>query len=98
MNPSHYLPNLIAYVQCTRRYGHCYVHACVRQSMFRFDGVLGEVNGRRVRLTWTGYGRSLQSGGHKYKAHARYGDGKPVPTKLLRSIAPIAPISDGGSR
>ena len=94
MNPSHYLPNLIAYVQCTRRYGNCYVHACVRQSMFRFDGVLGEVNGRRVRLTWTGWGRSLQSGGHKYKAHARYGDGKPVPTKLLRSITPIF---EGGS-
>ena len=90
MNPSHYLPNLIAYVQCTRRYGNCYVHACVRRSMFRFDGVLGEVNGRRVRLTWTGWGRSLQSGGHKYKAHARYCDGKPVPTKLLRSIVPIA--------
>ena len=90
MNPSHYLPNLIAYVQCTRRYGNCYVHACVRRSIYRFDGILGEVNGRRVRLTWTGWGRSLQVGGHKYKAHARYCDGKPVPTKLLRSIVPIA--------
>jgi len=89
--PEHYLPNLIAYVQCTRRYGHCYVHACVRQSMFSFEGVIAEVNGRRVRLTWTGYGRSLQSGGHKYKSHARYVDtDRPVPSALLRSIAPIA--------
>lgn len=95
MNPSHYLPNLIAYVQCTRRYGNCYVHACVRRSIYRFDGILGELNGRRVYLTWTGWGRSLQSGGHKYKAHARYGDGKPVPTKLLRAIVPIA---EGGTR
>jgi hypothetical protein len=58
--------------------------------MFGFEGIIAEVNGRQCRLTWTGYGRSLQAGGHKYKAHARYGDGKPVPTKLLRSIAPIA--------
>ncbi len=96
MTPSHYLPNLITYVVHTRRYGQCYVHACVRRSAFRFDGVLGEVNGRQVRLTWTGWGRSLQSGGHKYKAHARYADdGKPVPTKLLRAIVPIA---EGGAR
>jgi hypothetical protein len=94
--PEHYLPNLIAYVQCTRRYGHCYVHACVRQSMFSFEGVIAEVNGRRVRLTWTGYGRSLQSGGHKYKAHARFQDtDRPVPSALLRSIAPIA---EGGAQ
>jgi|694.fasta_scaffold03227_1 hypothetical protein len=95
MNPSHYLTNLIAYVQSTRRYGYCYVHRIVRKSAFSFDGVLGEVAGRRVRLTWTGWGRSIQFGGHKYKAHARYDDGKPVPTKLLRSIAPI---SEGGAR
>jgi len=94
VNPSHYLPNLIAYVQCTRRYGQCYVHANVRRSMFRFDGVLGEVGGRRVRLTWTGWGRSLQSGGHKYKAHARFTDtGKPVPTILLRTITPILEVA-----
>jgi len=92
VNPSHYLPNLVSYVLATRLYGNCYVHANVRRSMFRFDGVLGEVNGRRVRLTWTGWGRSLQSGGHKYKAHARYGDGKPVPTILLRTITPILEV------
>jgi hypothetical protein len=88
--PEHYLPNLIAYVQCTRRYGHCYVHACVRQSGPGWQGAEAEVNGRRVRLTWTGYGRSLQVGGHKYKAHARFQDtDRPVPSAMLRSIAPI---------
>lgn len=94
MSHADYLPRLIGYVIETRRYGQTYVHACVRRSIYRFDGILGEVNGRRVRLTWTGWGRSLQSGGHKYKAHARYCDGKPVPTKLLRSIVPIA---EGGA-
>lgn len=95
MNPSEYLPNLIGYVIDTRYFGQTYVHVNVRRSAFRFDGILGEVNGRQVRLTWTGWGRSLQSGGHKYKAHANYTDtGKPVPTKLLRAIVPIAEGGD----
>jgi len=40
-------------------------------------------------FSWQGYGRSLQSGGHKYKVHAYYtATGKPVPSKILQSIQP----------
>jgi hypothetical protein len=88
--PEHYIPNLIAYVQCTRRYGSCYVHACVRRSMMGWQGVEAVCNGRPVRFTYGPFGRSLQSGGHKYKAWARFQDtDRPVPSALLRSIVPI---------
>jgi hypothetical protein len=94
VNSSHYLPNLVSYVLATRLYGNCYVHANVRKSMFGFEGIIAEVGGRPCRLTWTGWGRSLQSNGHKYKAHARYcDDGKPVPTILLRTITPILEVA-----
>lgn len=91
---SDYLPNLISYVLATRLYGHCYIHANVRKAMFGFEGITAEINGRSCRLTWCGWGRSLQSNGHKYKAHANFTDtGKPVPTILLRTITPILEVS-----
>jgi hypothetical protein len=75
--PEHYIPNLIAYVQCTRRYGSCYVHACVRRSMMGWQGVEAVCNGRPVRFTYGPFGRSLQD------------TDRPVPSALLRSIVPI---------
>ena len=64
-----------SYVLQTRRYGSCYVKVGDRPN---FGTVAG------ITYSYTSYGRSLQSGGHKYKAHANYADtGKPVPTKLL---------------
>ena len=69
----------------TRRYGHTYVHTGARAATqssfcaFEHDGVI---------FSYTGWGRSLNSGGHKYKVHARYADsGKPVPTKILSALA-----------
>jgi cation transport regulator ChaC len=61
-----------ALVRKTRAYGSCYLHAGLPAS-FEADG---------IAYTVTGYGRSLQSGGHKYKAYA-HRDGKVVPTKAL---------------
>ena len=64
-----------SYVLQTRRYGSCYVKAGDRPHFGTIDG---------ITYSYASYGRSLQSGGHKYKAHANYADtGKPVPTKLL---------------
>ena len=68
----------------TRRFGHTYVHAGTRAAAelpFRAF----EHNG--IRFSFCGWGRSLTTGGHKYKVHARYTDtDKPVPTKVLRSL------------
>ena len=63
----------------TRRFGHCYVHAPARK--------LGGHVSPQIRYTYTGWGRSLQSGGHKFKVHANWlSDGKPVPTQHLEEI------------
>lgn len=61
----------------TRKYGHTYVHV----SMRRFGGI--EIDG--INFYISGFGRSLQSGGHKYKVHATR-DGKPVSSKELKGF------------
>ena len=64
-----------SYVLQTRRYGSCYVKVGDRPNFGTVDG---------IAYSFRSYGRSLQNGGHKYKAYANYADtGKPVPTKLL---------------
>jgi len=79
--------NLLPYVTQTRRFGSTYVHAGVRAAVTGWQGVEGSLNGERVVATYSGYGRSLQGGGHKYKAHCRYvATGKPVPSKLIGAI------------
>ncbi len=81
------ITNLLPYVRATRKYGHTYVHAAVRNAVSGWQGVTGTLNGEPVVATYSGYGRSLQGGGHKYKAHCRYvASGKPVPSKLVASI------------
>ena len=73
----------IAQVGKTRKFGHTYVHANVRQETmawkaFEHDGII---------FSYSSYGRSLNSGGHKYKVSARYAaTGKPVSTKVLKAI------------
>ena len=83
------ITNLLHYVSETRRYGYTYVHAAVRRSTHGCQGLTGTLDGRPVRVTYCGWGRSLQTArGHKYKAHARWEDsGKPVPSKLLAKIS-----------
>jgi hypothetical protein len=64
----------------TRRYGHTYVHAAARAQVMGWQGII--LGG--VQYTYCGYGRSLQSGGHKYKVHAKDAStGQPVPSKKL---------------
>ena len=80
---------LLRYVRATRQYGSTYVYAAVRNAVHGWQGVEGTLNGERVVATFCGYGRSLQGGGHKYKAHLRFvASGKPVPSKLISSIQP----------
>jgi hypothetical protein len=59
-------------VRKTRAYGSCYLHAGM-PTHFSADGIDYSV---------TGYGRSLEGGGHKFKAYA-HRNGKIVPTKAL---------------
>lgn len=64
----------------TRKWGHTYVHAEARKrnswEAHQHDD---------ITFTYCGWGRSLQSNGHKYKVHARRGE-KPVSTKELQSL------------
>jgi hypothetical protein len=60
----------------TRTFGHTYVHA----------GAPHEFQHGDIQFAVSGYGRSLQSGGKKYKVSATR-DGKPVATVDLRAIA-----------
>jgi hypothetical protein len=81
------IQSILPYVRETRQYGSTYVHAAVRAAVHGWQGIEGSLNGERVVATFCGYGRSLQSGGHKYKAHVRYvATGKPVPSNLINSI------------
>ena len=82
------IPQFIGYIKQSRKYGSTYVHVRFRNNFSRFDVFPeAEHGGRKVKLSFCGYGRSLQSGGHKYKAHAYYRDtGKPVPSKKLNEI------------
>lgn len=84
--------NLLPYVKETRWYGVTYVHSAVRAAMHGWQGLEGTLDGRTVRATYCGWGRSLQTArGHKYKAHLRYVDtDKPVPSKLIDQVQPIA--------
>lgn len=82
--------NLLPYVRDTRWFGHTYVKKAVRSAV-GWDGLCGTLDGRTVRATYCGYGRSLENGGHKYKAHLRYEDtGKPVPTRLIDHVQPVS--------
>jgi hypothetical protein len=65
----------IAQVIKTRTFGHTYVHAGGRSQFDHGD----------ITFYVSGYGRSLQSGGHKYKVSATR-DGKPVKTADLRAL------------
>jgi hypothetical protein len=78
--------NLLPYVRETRRYGVTYVHSAVRAVVHGWDGLCGTLDGRTVRATYCGWGRSLQTArGHKYTD-----TGKPVPSKLIDRVQPIA--------
>lgn len=69
-----------ALVRQTRSFGHTYVHSQARAEVMGWKGTTFG----NVLFTFSGYGRSLQSGGHKYKVHARNVDtGKPTPSKDL---------------
>ena len=87
MKATHTIQTLLPYVTQTRRYGSTYVHAGIRKAIHGWQGVEGVLNGERVIATYSGYGRSLAVGGHKYKAHLRFvATGKPVASKFISSI------------
>jgi len=66
----------------TRTYGHTYVHASRRG----FAGQIAHQHGD-VAFTYQSYGRSLQSGGHKFKVHAwNVITKKPVSSAALREM------------
>ena len=82
--PAYGLAYWVALAMQTRRFGQTYVRSGAREEAsasyraFEHDG---------IRFSFSSWGRSLNTGGHKYKVHARYADsGKPVPTKVLKML------------
>jgi hypothetical protein len=75
------------YVIATRKFGHTYIHADVRHSVCRWSAVTGSLDGRAVVGRFCEYGKSIQNGGSKYKAHLNFLDtGKPVPSKMINAV------------
>jgi hypothetical protein len=69
-----------AYVKQTRTFGYTYVHAAIREACNQYDCIPASP----ILFRLSGYGRSLQGGGHKYKVHAINREtGRPVPTASL---------------
>ena len=84
------LKEAISYVATTRRYGQCYVRKDFREAVKeRWNCIPGaNIEGKPVTLSYSGWGKSLESGGHKYKMHARFSEtSKPVPSKSLGLIS-----------
>ena len=76
--------NIAGYVLDTRRFGVTYIHADLRNAHFGWKGIEVVIDGKTAVIKWSGYGRSLNAGGHKYKAYCNWAeDGRPVPTKRL---------------
>jgi hypothetical protein len=83
--------NLLPYVRETRQYGCTYVHAAVRRTVYGWQGIEGQLDGETVVATFGSWGRSLQGGGHKYKAHLNYkATGKPVLSKDFDRVQALA--------
>lgn len=82
--PAYGLRYWIGLTMQTRRFGHTYVHSGARaEAPFSFRAYEHE----GLVFSYSGWGRSLNTGGHKYKVHARYAEsGKPVPSKVLKSF------------
>ncbi len=74
------IPNALAALALqTRRFGHCYVPAQLR-GRHEFGAIVFDASG---------FGRSLESGGNKYKVHAwDKTTRKPVPSVVLRDGNP----------
>lgn len=89
MNQNEILTHIIGCIDRNRKFGQCYVAKPVRDAVKeRWDAIpTAHIGERGVRLYWTGWGRSLESGGHKYKSYAVFRDtGKPVASKDLGKI------------
>lgn len=89
MKTAYGLDYWVAQTRRTRRYGHTYVHVGARQeASASWEALRVKDDDREVVFSFTGWGRSLLSRGHKYKVHARYADsGTPVPSKRLDCLA-----------
>lgn len=89
MKPAYGLDYWVAQTLRTRRFGHTYVHAPARaEASASWEALRAKDDDREVIFSYTGWGRSLQVGGHKYKVYARYADsGTPVPSKRLDCLA-----------
>lgn len=68
----------------SRTYGATYMKVGFRQPFDHGD----------IRFSCAGYGRSLQSGGNKYKAYA-HRDGRPVPSRELEKLLKVQPYKGG---
>ena len=81
---------MVPHIEASRRYRYIYICAALRHAIGEgsfANGLLGELDGRAVRMYYTRYGRSQA---HHYKAYAKYeADWSPVRSADLHRITNV---------
>jgi hypothetical protein len=81
---------MVPHISASRKYRYIYIAAALRHAIGEgsfCNGLLGQLDGRQVRLFFTRYGRSTA---HHYKAYAKYADDwSPVKTADLHRITDV---------
>ena len=89
-NPTKAAAAMVPHIKASRRYQHIYISAALRHAIGEgsfASGLLGELDGRQVRMFFTRYGRSQA---HHYKAYAKYeADWSPVRSADLHRITNV---------
>ena len=89
-HPTRAAEAMVNHITSSRRYRYIYIAAALRHAIGEgsfANGLLGELDGRQVRMFFTRYGRSQA---HHYKAYAKYeADWSPVRSADLHRITNV---------
>jgi hypothetical protein len=89
-HPTRAAAAMVPHIEASRRYRYIYISAALRHAIGEGSfgsGLLGELDGRAVRMYYTRYGRSQA---HHYKAYAKYdSDWSPVRSADLHRIVNV---------
>jgi hypothetical protein len=88
-HPTRAAAAMVPHIEASRRYRYTYISAALRTAIGEglFYGLIGELDGRQVRMFFTRYGRSQA---HHYKAYAKYeSDWSPVRSADLHRIVNV---------
>jgi hypothetical protein len=89
-HPTRAAAAMVPHIEASRRYRYIYIAAALRHAIGEgafANGLLGELDGRQVRMFYTRYGRSQA---HHYKAYAKFeSDWSPVRSADLHRIVNV---------